>query len=326
MTRTLIAELPDKVGQQVRIRGWVHAIRDQKSDAVRDRARRNGPRAGGAAQGGAAERAERGGLGADGGVGGDDHGHRGGGRARQARRPRAEDSRSSRSTRWRSPSCRSRPTRRSTSASTGATWTCAARTAADLRGADHSRARDARVLAQGALHRAALAEAHGLGQRVRRRAVQGRLLRKRGLPGAVAAVLQADGDGRRLRQGVRGRPRVPRQPLVHLAPRHRVHERRRGDLVDRLARGRDGLRGALAGARARRPSRRRTASRSRATFGVEVVRAEPSLPESHARTGQGAAARARATRRRARATTSTRRASARCRRSSRSATATSSRS
>ena len=30
MTRTLIAELPDKIGERVRIRGWVHAIRDQK--------------------------------------------------------------------------------------------------------------------------------------------------------------------------------------------------------------------------------------------------------------------------------------------------------
>ncbi len=30
MTRTLIQELPAKVGERVRIRGWVHAIRDQK--------------------------------------------------------------------------------------------------------------------------------------------------------------------------------------------------------------------------------------------------------------------------------------------------------
>jgi nondiscriminating aspartyl-tRNA synthetase len=30
MTRTLIAELPDKIGERVRIRGWMHAIRDQK--------------------------------------------------------------------------------------------------------------------------------------------------------------------------------------------------------------------------------------------------------------------------------------------------------
>ncbi len=30
MTRTLIAELPEKVGEQVRIRGWAQAIRDQK--------------------------------------------------------------------------------------------------------------------------------------------------------------------------------------------------------------------------------------------------------------------------------------------------------
>jgi nondiscriminating aspartyl-tRNA synthetase len=30
MTRTLVAELPDKIGERVRIRGWMHAIRDQK--------------------------------------------------------------------------------------------------------------------------------------------------------------------------------------------------------------------------------------------------------------------------------------------------------
>jgi nondiscriminating aspartyl-tRNA synthetase len=30
MSRTLVAELPDKIGERVRIRGWMHAIRDQK--------------------------------------------------------------------------------------------------------------------------------------------------------------------------------------------------------------------------------------------------------------------------------------------------------
>ena len=30
MKRTLIAELPQKIGEQVRIRGWVNALRDQK--------------------------------------------------------------------------------------------------------------------------------------------------------------------------------------------------------------------------------------------------------------------------------------------------------
>ena len=30
MTRTLIAELPQKIGEQVTIRGWVNAVRDQK--------------------------------------------------------------------------------------------------------------------------------------------------------------------------------------------------------------------------------------------------------------------------------------------------------
>ena len=137
------------------------------------------------------------------------------------------------------------------------------RPAADLRGADDGRARDARALARPGLHRAALAEAHGLRERVGRGAVQGRVLRAHRLPRAVAAVLQADGDRGGLRQGVRGRPGVPRQPVVHLPPRHGVHERGRGDRLDRLARGRDGLRGALARARAGGGRRRRTASRSR---------------------------------------------------------------
>ena len=53
------------------------------------------------------------------------------------------------------------------------------RPAADLRGADDGRARDARVLARGGLHRAALAEADGLGERVGGGAVQGRVLRPR---------------------------------------------------------------------------------------------------------------------------------------------------
>ena len=30
MRRTLIAELPEKVGESVCIRGWAHAVRDQK--------------------------------------------------------------------------------------------------------------------------------------------------------------------------------------------------------------------------------------------------------------------------------------------------------
>ena len=88
--RTLIADLPEKIGEQVTIRGWVQAIRDQKSMQfviVRDEI---GPRAGGATEAGPAERAQRAGLSADGGVGSDDHGRGGSGRARETGRPGAE--------------------------------------------------------------------------------------------------------------------------------------------------------------------------------------------------------------------------------------------
>ena len=50
---------------------------------------------------------------------------------------------------------------------------------------------------------------------VARRALRGRLLRGQGVPRAEPAVLQADGAAGRLRQGVRGRTRVPRRPVVH---------------------------------------------------------------------------------------------------------------
>ena len=221
-----------------------------EADAVRDRARRNGPGADGAGEGGAAERAQRGDLGADGGVGGDGDGDGGGGRARETGRPGAAPGGAAGGLAGRA--------RAAGGAGLGARQAhrlalpgpAPSGAAADLRGADDGGARDARVLAQRGVHRAAHAEVHGLGERVGRGAVQGRVLRPSGLPGAVAAVLQADGDGGGLREGVRGRPGVPREPVVHLTPRHGVHERGRGDLVDRLARGRDGLRGALAGARA----------------------------------------------------------------------------
>ena len=115
---------------------------------------------------------------------------------------------------------------------------------------------------------------------------------------AVAAVLQADGDGGGFRQGVRGRPGVPRQPVVHLAPRHRVHERRHGDLVDRLARGRDELRGALAGACAHvGQGVHRRSDRRDVRHGAGRARA--AVPADHARGRQAAAARAPATTRRA---------------------------
>ena len=143
---------------------------------------------------------------------------------------------------------------------------------------------------QRGLHRDPHAEADGLGQRVRRRAVQGRVLRKAGLPRAVAAVLQADGDGGGLRQGVRGRAGVPREPVVHLTPRHRVHERRRGDLLDRLPRGRDGLRGGwLAHVLGRGEGGSRRGDRRDLRHRAD--RAGAALPARDARAGQGAAAR-----------------------------------
>ena len=87
-------------------------------------------------------------------------------------------------------------------------------------------------------------------------------------------MAMAAGFGKR----VRDRARVPRQPVVHLAPRHRVHERRRGDLLDRLARGRDGLRGGAGSRTCWRPSRRRTARRSKQTFDTEVVVPAAAVP------------------------------------------------
>ncbi len=146
-----------------------------------------------------------------------------------------------------------------------------------------------------------------------RGAVPGRLLRGGCVPGPVAPVLQADGDGRRLRQGVRGRAGVPCQPVLHLPSRHRVHERRHGALLDRLARGRDGGRGALARTRARR----RQGEPRRADRGDvrdRADRAHASLPAHHAGGRQGDAARAGPRRARRRATTWTRPASARSRR------------
>ena len=148
---------------------------------------------------------------------------------------------------------------------------------------------------------------------------------RRRLPGAVAPVLQADGNGRRLRSRVRDRPRVPREPLLHLPPRHRVHERGRGDLLDRLPRRRHGLRGALARARARA---RQGAARGgdRSDLRHATRRSDPPLPAGHPRRRPRSCYASAATRFRAPATTSTRPASGRCPRSSAKSRATSSRS
>ena len=90
--------------------------------------------------------------------------------------------------------------------------------------ADDARARDAHVLDRARLRRGALPEAHGIGIRVERRAVLARVLRRPDrLPRAVAAVLQADGPGRRLRQDLRDRAGLPRRPVVHEPSRDRVH-------------------------------------------------------------------------------------------------------
>ena len=64
------------------------------------------------------------------------------------------------------------------------------------------------------------------GIRVQRRAVRAGVLRRADrLPRAEPAVLQADGAVGRLRQDLRDRRRLPRRPVVHLAPRDRVHDR-----------------------------------------------------------------------------------------------------
>ena len=104
---------------------------------------------------------------------------------------------------------------------------------AGVRGADDRRARDARVRLRRGLHGDAHAQAHGHRVGVGRGGVPGRLLRPPGLLGAVAAVLQADGDRGRHRPGLRGRTRVPRGAVIHLAAHHRVHRRRRGARLDR---------------------------------------------------------------------------------------------
>jgi len=74
-------------------------------------------------------------------------------------------------------------------------------------------------------------EVHGLRERVRRRFVQCRVTsRCHRLPRACRPVLQADGDGRSgFGKVVRDRACFAAKPVVHLSPRHVVHERRCGD-------------------------------------------------------------------------------------------------
>ena len=87
------------------------------------------------------------------------------------------------------------------------------RPAADLRGADDGRARDARLLAANS----SFIEIHtpklmGSASESGAELFKVEYFDDQAYLGAVAAVLQADGDGGGLRQGVRGRPGVPREP------------------------------------------------------------------------------------------------------------------
>ena len=165
--RTLIAELRGEIGEQVRIRGWVHALRDQKRMqfmVVRDE---TGLAQVVLAKDGADQRAQRAHLVADRRVGG--HGHRvgGGRRAREAGRPGVEARGPAGRLAGRAGGAdRSRlgPGQADRLALSGP---APARPEADLRGADDDRARDAGVLAQRAVHRDPHAEVHGLGERVR---------------------------------------------------------------------------------------------------------------------------------------------------------------
>ena len=77
------------------------------------------------------------------------------------------------------------------------------------------------------LHRDPDAEDRRYGDRVRRQRVRAGLLRRPGVPGPVAAVLQAD-DGRGVRAGLRGRPGVPRRAARHGPAPGRVRVAGRG--------------------------------------------------------------------------------------------------
>ena len=128
--RTPIGQLSASIGERVTVRGWAQAIRDQKRMQFLILRDATGPGAGRAGKGGGAERAERRDLRAHRRVGRERHGHRRRRRAREARRPRAQARGARRRVARPSRSCRSPPTPRWTSGSTGATWTCAGRTGA----------------------------------------------------------------------------------------------------------------------------------------------------------------------------------------------------
>ncbi len=147
-----------------------------EAHAVRDPARRNGARAGGAGEGRPAERAQPAGLGAERGVRGHAHRHGGRRRAREARGPGAAPADPGGGLR--------RGARAAGHGGVGARQAhrlalprpAPARPAAGVRGADHGGARDARALAGRGFHRAAHPEVHGFRERVRGGAVQGGVL------------------------------------------------------------------------------------------------------------------------------------------------------
>ncbi len=312
--RTLIASCPEgrRAGDDPRL--GARPARPE-AHAVHRRPRRNRSRPGRAGQGGSAERAERAVSTPDRRVRGDGHRDRGGRRAREARGPgAAPGDPAGRLARRAGASDRAR-------LGSGQAHRLAlsgpapARPQADLRGADDRRARDAGVLAQAEgfieIHTPKfMGSASESGAELFRVEYFDRTAYLAQSPQFYKQMAMAGG----LRAGVRDRSGVPREPLVHLPPRHRVHERGRGDRLDRLARGRDVLRGALARARAGggQGGPRRG---DRSDIRHRAHRAGAAVPSGDARAGQGAPARRTATRRPAPSTTSTRRASARCRRS-----------
>ncbi|CAK7286910.1 Aspartyl-tRNA synthetase @ Aspartyl-tRNA(Asn) synthetase [Streptomyces misionensis JCM 4497] len=82
------------------------------------------------------------------------------------------------------------------------------------------------------LHRDPHPEGRGVRHRVRSRRLRDRLVRRRGVPGPVPAVLQA-GHGRGVRAGLRDRAGVPRRAARHRTAPRAVHLARRGTGVRR---------------------------------------------------------------------------------------------